>query len=176
MVQMEETYKREHPKVTLDSTVLTWGNPYYTKLAMATRAGSPPDVAIMHLTRINQFAPAKLLTSLDLDLLAEHGMTPADFTPAAFAKAHYNGRLVAIPLDAHPFVQYYNTKVCKKAGLLDGLGPPGSDHRAAGASDRAPQAQVDRRDTGGVRSDQRPGDAVAAVLHVLQPGRREGAR
>ena len=126
MVQMEETYKREHPKVTLDSTVLTWGNPYYTKLAMATRAGSPPDVAIMHLTRINQFAPAKLLTPLDLDLLSEHGMTPADFTPAAFAKAHYNGRLVAIPLDTHPFVQYYNTKVCKKAGLLDSSGqlPP----------------------------------------------------
>jgi multiple sugar transport system substrate-binding protein len=126
MQQMEATYQRDYPHITLDSTVLTWGNPYYTKLAMATRSGSPPDVAIMHLSRLSQFAPPKLLTPLDLGLLAEHGMTPADFTPAAFAKAHYNGQLLAIPLDTHPFVQYYNTKVCRKAGLLDGSGqlPP----------------------------------------------------
>jgi hypothetical protein len=33
---------------------------------------------------------------------------------------------LAIPLDAHPFVQYYNTSVCRKAGLLDSSGqlPP----------------------------------------------------
>jgi multiple sugar transport system substrate-binding protein len=93
---------------------------------MATRAGSAPDVAIMHLTRLHQFAPAKLLTPLDLDLLAAHGMMPSDFTPLAFAKAHYNGQLLAIPLDTHPFVQYYNTKVCRRAGLLNSAGelPP----------------------------------------------------
>lgn len=126
MQEMEATYQHEHPDITLDSTVLTWGNPYYTKLAMSIRAGSPPDVAIMHLSKLSEFAPPKLLTPLDLGLLAEHGMTPADFTPAAFAKAHYNGQLLAIPLDTHPFVQYYNTKVCRKAGLLDSSGqlPP----------------------------------------------------
>ncbi len=126
MQQMEATYQREHPHIKLDSTVLTWGNPYYTRLAMAIRGGSPPDVAIMHLSKLTEFAPPKLLTPLDLGQLAEHGMTPADFTPAAFAKAHYNGQLLAIPLDTHPFVQYYNTKVCRKAGLLDGSGqlPP----------------------------------------------------
>jgi multiple sugar transport system substrate-binding protein len=126
MQEMEATYRKEFPHITLDSTVLEWGNPYYTKLAMATRAGSAPDVAIMHLTRLHQFAPAKLLTPLDLDLLAAHGMTPTDFTPLAFAKAHYNGQLLAIPLDTHPFVQYYNTKVCRRAGLLNSAGelPP----------------------------------------------------
>jgi multiple sugar transport system substrate-binding protein len=126
MQAMEATYRHQHPEVTLDATVLYWGNPYYTKLAMAIRSGSPPDVAIMHLSRLSQFAPAKLLTPLDLDLLAEHGMTPADFTPLAFSRAHYDGRLMAIPLDTHPFVQYYNTKVCRKAGLLDSSGqlPP----------------------------------------------------
>jgi multiple sugar transport system substrate-binding protein len=122
MQEMEAAYRKAYPHITLDSTVLQWGNPYYTKLAMATRAGSAPDVAIMHLTRLNQFAPAKLLTPLDLDLLAAHGMTPADFTPLAFAKAHYNGHLLAIPLDTHPFVQYYNTKVCRRAGLLNSAG------------------------------------------------------
>jgi multiple sugar transport system substrate-binding protein len=93
---------------------------------MAIRSGSPPDVAIMHLSRLGQFGPAGLLTPLSLDLLAAHGMRPQDFTPLAFAKARVNRHQLAIPLDTHPFVQYYNTKLCQKAGLLDGSGqlPP----------------------------------------------------
>jgi len=126
MQAMEAYYTRTHPGVNLQSTILSWGDPYYTKLAMATRAGSPPDVAIMHVSRINEFGPPGLLTPLSLDLLAEHGMQPKDFTPRAFAKAHFRGHQLAIPLDTHPLVQYYNTALCKKAGLLDSSGqlPP----------------------------------------------------
>jgi multiple sugar transport system substrate-binding protein len=53
-------------------------------------------------------------------------MEPKNFTPLAFSKAHFHGRQLAIPLDTHPFVQYYNTKLCHKAGLLDSSGqlPP----------------------------------------------------
>ena len=126
MQAMEAAYTKAHPGVTLDSTILTWGNPYYTKLALAIRSGSPPDVAIMHLSRIHEFGPPGLLTPLSLDLLAQHGMRPADFTPLAFSKARFRGQQLAIPLDTHPFVQYYNTKLCHKAGLLDSAGqlPP----------------------------------------------------
>jgi multiple sugar transport system substrate-binding protein len=126
MIEMEAAYSKAHPNVNLESTILTWGNPYYTKLAMSIQSGSPPDVAIMHLSRINEFGPPGMLTPLPLDLLAEHGMRPADFTPLAFSKAHFHGHQLAIPLDTHPFVQYYNTKLCRKAGLLDSSGqlPP----------------------------------------------------
>jgi multiple sugar transport system substrate-binding protein len=126
METMEAAYTKAHPHVDLQSTILQWGSPYYTKLSLAIRSGSPPDVAIMHLSRIHQYGPPGLLTPISLDLLAQHGMEPKDFTPLAFSKAHYNGQLLCIPLDTHPFVQYYNTKVCKKAGLLDSSGqlPP----------------------------------------------------
>jgi multiple sugar transport system substrate-binding protein len=126
MEAMEAYYTKTHPGVNLQSTILTWGNPYYTKLAMAIRSGSPPDVAIMHLSRINEFGPPGLLTPLSLDLLAAHGMEPEDFTPLAFSKAHFDGHQLAIPLDTHPFVQYFNIKLCHKAGLLDSSGqlPP----------------------------------------------------
>ena len=122
MEAMEAAYTKAHPGVDLQSTILQWGAPYYTKLSLAIRSGSPPDVAIMHLSRIHQYGPPGLLTPISLDLLAEHGMEPKDFTPLAFSKAHYNGQLLCIPLDTHPFVQYYNTKICKKAGLLDSSG------------------------------------------------------
>jgi multiple sugar transport system substrate-binding protein len=126
MVEMENYYTKTHPDVDLVSIILAWGDPYYTKLAMATRSGSPPNVAIMHVSRINEFGPPGLLTPLSLGLLAEHGMQPSDFTPLAFNKASFGGHQLAIPLDTHPFVQYYNTAICKKAGLLDSSGtlPP----------------------------------------------------
>ena len=126
MVAMEDAFRKANPKVDLQSTILQWGAPYYTKLSLAIRSGSPPDVAIMHLSRIHQYGPPGLLTPISEDLLAQHGMEPRDFTPLAFSKAHYNGQLLCIPLDTHPFVQYYNTKLCKKAGLLnsDGQLPP----------------------------------------------------
>lgn len=126
MVAMETGFSQAYPRVDLQSTILTWGNPYYTKLALAIRSGSPPDVAIMHLSRISEFGPPGLLTPLSRQMLAAHSMAPGDFTPLAFSKAHLNGQLLAIPLDTHPFVQYYNTSVCRKAGLLDGSGqlPP----------------------------------------------------
>src|SRR6202050_5527015 len=126
MEAMEAYYTKTHPEVNLQSTILTWGNPYYTKLALVIRSGSPPDVAIMHLRRINEFGPPGLLTPLSLDLLAAHGMEPKDFTPLAFSKAQFGGHQLAIPLDTHPFVQYYTTKLSRKAGLLDSPGqlPP----------------------------------------------------
>jgi len=122
MQSMEAAFRKANPKVALDATVLEWGNPYYTKLAMAIRAGSPPDVAIMHLSRLPGFVPAGLLDPYDPHLLAAHGMHPSDFTPLAFRKAQFGGRQMAIPLDTHPFVQYFNTKLCRKAGLLDSSG------------------------------------------------------
>jgi len=122
MQEMEQAYRKANPKIALDATVLEWGNPYYTKLAMAIRAGSPPDLAIMHLSRLPGFVPAGLLEPYDLGQLAAHGMHPSDFTPLAFGKAHFGGRLMAVPLDTHPFVQYFNTKICRKAGLLDSSG------------------------------------------------------
>jgi ABC-type glycerol-3-phosphate transport system substrate-binding protein len=42
-------------------TVLAWGPPYYTKLAMASAGGRAPDVAIMHASRIAGYAPGGLL-------------------------------------------------------------------------------------------------------------------
>jgi multiple sugar transport system substrate-binding protein len=126
MQAMEAAYNRAHPAVNLQSTILTWGNPYYTKLSLAIRSGSPPDVAIMHLSRIHQYGPPAMLTPLSPDVLAAHDLEPKNFTPLAWGKAQYGGQQLAIPLDTHPFVQYYNTKLCRKAGLLDSSGqlPP----------------------------------------------------
>lgn len=118
MAAMQQTYQKQHPNVALDAVVLAWGNPYYTKVSLATLGNRPPDVAISHLTRASILARAGLLEPLNQSELAPYGLIGGNFTPAAWNMAHTNGTLYAIPLDTHPLVLYYNTDICKKAGLL----------------------------------------------------------
>ncbi|MET3806079.1 multiple sugar transport system substrate-binding protein [Nakamurella sp. UYEF19] len=119
MVLMENAYQQANPTIPLESTTLAWGNPYYTKLALASAGGQPPDVAVTHLTRLALLARAGLVTDLSTLGTAEAGMTASSFTPAAWQKSQVDGKPFAIPLDTHPFVLYYNIDVAKKAGLLD---------------------------------------------------------
>ncbi|MFS4507521.1 extracellular solute-binding protein [Clavibacter sp. Sh2141] len=100
------------------ATVLAWGQPYYTKLAMASVGGRAPDVAVMHAARVPGFAPGGLLDPWDLDLLAELDITQDDFEPRVWDKGVVDGQLYSIALDSHPFVMMYNTDVAGQAGLL----------------------------------------------------------
>ena len=118
MIKMEDAFRAANPTIALEATTLAWGNPYYTKLALATSAGTPPDVAIAHLTRLPLLARAGQLTDVNAAGAAAAGITKDSFTPAAWEKATVNGVTYAVPLDTHPFVLYYNTEVAKKAGLL----------------------------------------------------------
>jgi multiple sugar transport system substrate-binding protein len=120
--EMESDFRNNHPEIQLDSTTLSWGAPYYTKLAMATVGGRPPEVAILHQTHLPAYAPAGLLEPLDPQLLSEFGMGPDKFLPEVLESSKYEGEIYTIPLDTHPFVQFHNTDVCKEAGLL---GPDG---------------------------------------------------
>jgi multiple sugar transport system substrate-binding protein len=122
MVQMENDFTKNNPDIGLESVTLAWGDPYYTKMAMAASGGRPPDVAISHMTRVAAYVAQGLFDPFDLDELAKVGITEDKFLPAIWQRAHINGQLYAIPLDTHPFVMYYNTDICKKAGLTDAAG------------------------------------------------------
>ncbi|OIJ64750.1 extracellular solute-binding protein [Streptomyces mangrovisoli] len=122
MVLMEDAFKKTHPGVSVDATVLAWGNPYYTKLALATASGTPPDVGIVHLSRLPLLAAADLLEPIENTGVRELGVTEDKFTPAAWKKATQGGTVYAVPLDTHPFVLYYNVDLARRAGLLNAAG------------------------------------------------------
>ncbi|MBT0774080.1 extracellular solute-binding protein [Kineosporia sp. J2-2] len=107
---------------SVESTLLSWGNPYYTKLALAASSQRPPDVAISHLSRLSTLAQAGLLTPYEETGLAELGVTQDKFSAPAWQKATIDGSTYAIPLDTHPFVLYYNVDLAGKAGLLNDAG------------------------------------------------------
>lgn len=118
MTKMVNNYSAAHPDVSVQATVLSWGTPYYTKLALATAGSSPPDVAVTHLSRLSTLAGNDLLQGFSTGQLAKAGMPASNFTPAAMQKSTVDGTIYAIPLDTHPFVMFYNVDVCREAGLL----------------------------------------------------------
>ncbi len=107
-----------NPSFFAKQTILTWGTPYYTKLAMASAGGRAPDVAIMHASRLPGYAPGGLLDEWDIGRLAQHGVTEANFPPAIWNSGFSEGRLYSIALDAHPFILMYNTAIARDAGVL----------------------------------------------------------
>jgi multiple sugar transport system substrate-binding protein len=122
MATMLDTFKKDHPELGLQHVTLTWGNPYYTKVSLATLGDQPPDVGVSHASRLSPFVAAGLLQELTPDVLAKHGLTPDKFNEKTLEAVRFNGKQYAVPLDTHPFVLFYNTDICKKAGLLDADG------------------------------------------------------
>ncbi len=108
--------------ISVEATLLSWGNPYYTKLALAASSGRPPDVGIAHLSRLPLLAQAGLLEPIEDTGATAAGITQDKFTPAAWSKATVDGKVYAVPLDTHPYVMYYNVDLAKKAGLLNAAG------------------------------------------------------
>ena len=120
MATMVKKYQ-ESSRQSVESTLLSWGNPYYTKLSLAASSGRPPDVCVAHLSRLPLLAQADLLEPIG-DQFNAQGITPEKFTPAAWEKATVDGTPYAVPLDTHPFVLFYNAALAEKAGLLDAGG------------------------------------------------------
>jgi multiple sugar transport system substrate-binding protein len=123
MQEMEAGYAKQHGgSSSLQATTFAWGNPYYSKVTLATVGNKPPDVAIAHLTRAKPLWDGDLLDPITSEDLAGVGLSASDFNQKAWTAQKTDGKNIAIPLDTHPFVLFYNVDICQKAGLIDGDG------------------------------------------------------
>lgn len=122
MANLVKDVEKELGDVTVKQTVLAWGAPYYTKLAMASAGGRAPDLAIMHASRVTGYAPGGLLDPWDLDLLAELGVGKDTFTERVWEKGFTGDKLYSVALDSHPFIMMFNTDVADEAGVLNSDG------------------------------------------------------
>jgi multiple sugar transport system substrate-binding protein len=117
MAELVDRFRAEAPGVRVTGTTLMWGPPYYTKLAMACAGGRAPDLAAMHASRLATFG-RDLLDEWNLDELANRGVRLDEFPQPVLDRVLIDDRLMALPLDTHPLVLYYNTDICERAGLL----------------------------------------------------------
>jgi multiple sugar transport system substrate-binding protein len=122
MRALVDDFNASQHDVRVVSTTLRWGEPFYTKLITASVVGAGPDVATIHLSRIVNLAGGGVLRPISQAELAAAGLRGDDYLPRQWAKAQYEGRTYAVPLDVHPLVLYYNKTLAGKAGLLDAGG------------------------------------------------------
>jgi len=103
---------------------------YYTKLRTAIASKQGPDVAIAHTSKLPELIPANAMESLD-DAAAEAGVDWSTFNPNILNALVSEGKHMAIPLDTHAQIMFYNKKILRDAGLLDANDkpniPPGPD-------------------------------------------------
>jgi len=122
MEAMEDGYRKIYGPNSLQATTFAWGNPYYTKVTLATVGNRPPDVAVSHLTRAKPLWDGGLLEPITEADLASVGLSSSDFNQRPWQAQVTDGKNIAVPLDTHPLVMFFNSDVCKQAGLLDGSG------------------------------------------------------
>ncbi|WP_406478199.1 extracellular solute-binding protein [Streptomyces sp. NBC_01615] len=118
MIAMLDAFRKEHPGIDVKDSTLQWGNPFYTKLAMAAAGNRAPELGVMHMGRVAGFSPGRLLDPWDEGLLAKYGVRKADYNPALWNRGVIDGKLYALPLDIHVQLCFYRKDVLKKAGLL----------------------------------------------------------
>ncbi|WP_405859130.1 extracellular solute-binding protein [Streptomyces sp. NBC_01515] len=118
MIAMLDAFRAEHPGIDVKDSTLQWGNPFYTKLAMAAAGNHAPELGVMHMGRVAGFSPGRLLDPWDEDLLAKYGVRKADYNPALWNRGVIDGTLYALPLDIHVQLCFYRKDVLKKADLL----------------------------------------------------------
>jgi multiple sugar transport system substrate-binding protein len=96
---------------------------YYDTLNAAYAGGSPPDVALVHASRITDYARRNLLLPLDEELGAT-GTQIQDAVPVAREGATFEDRLYALPFDVHGGLVHLNVDLFTQAGLVDPQGVP----------------------------------------------------
>lgn len=115
MTDLINRFNEEHPDIEIEEQRIQWAN-YYNKLLTGLLAGEAPDIGIMHLAVLPDYASRGVLSPIE-GYISE-GFTDR-FLKNIIEKAYYEGHLFAVPMDTHPLVMYYNKKVLKAAGLVD---------------------------------------------------------
>lgn len=130
--EMYNAYRKANGgPASLQAVTFAWGNPYYTKLSLATIGQRPPDIAVAHASRLPTLVRAGLVEEITPADLASVRLSADSFTPTAWKAVNVDGTVRAIPFDVGPLALYYNTDLCGKAGLLDADGRLVPIHGAA---------------------------------------------
>lgn len=118
MSNLVKQFNQEHPNIKVNEQPIEWAQ-YYNKLATSIAAGNPPDIAVMHLSVLPDYALRGVLTPIDAYIPSE---VENDYLENIIASAELNGQIYAMPIDSHPIVLYYNKAVLREAGLVNSSG------------------------------------------------------
>lgn len=120
---MIDAFVKANPDFSINNQVLPWDQ-MYQRLQASFVAGDPPDVFIVHVSNIAQFAEMGILRPSDDLLDTNGGPLPAkDFS--GLDGTLYDGQHYGVLFDNHGFGTWVNKGLFDKAGM-DATNPPSS--------------------------------------------------
>lgn len=114
-------FQKAYPQITVNAQQIPFSD-YSTKLGTAARAGSAPDIARVNHPDLLSYVGAGWLAPLDPYIKTSTVIRPKDYFPGFYNVTFVNGRQYALPTDTDNRCLYYNKKLFKRAGLVDGAG------------------------------------------------------
>ena len=118
MTGLIDEFNASQSDYVVDEQIIEWAQ-YYNKLLTSLLSGDAPDIGIMHLAVLPDYASRGVLTPLDSVLSSD---MESKILPNILEKARYDGQLYALPIDTHAEVLYYNKAVLAGMGTdIDGI-------------------------------------------------------
>jgi multiple sugar transport system substrate-binding protein len=122
MSEMVQQFNEGQKEIRVDQLNMKFDD-YYTRLQTAILSATAPDVAVLHSSRLPQFGPSGAISDLT-DLAKQIGIDWSIFNSNILNSTMDNGKHLAVPLDTHALVLYYNKTYLRQAGLLDAQEKP----------------------------------------------------
>lgn len=117
MEAMVKAFNESQNEVKVEFMNNNWDN-YYPKLLSSLMTKSAPDVAVAHVSELPNLINTEQLELLD-GLATEAGLDWSTYGANQVNSVSYESDHIAVPLDTHAVVMYYNKKYLGDAGLLN---------------------------------------------------------
>ena len=108
-------YNRDNPRAPFKMQIIPWGT-YYDKVTLGMAFGGAPDVFVMQVSRLPQYADAAALEPLG-EFVKASGLGPNDFVKTPYESGFWKNVQYGLPLDCWPLTLYYNKKLFREAGV-----------------------------------------------------------
>jgi multiple sugar transport system substrate-binding protein len=139
MKEMVAEFNKTNPDIQVKMLNLKWEQ-YYTKLRTAIASNQGPDIAVAHTSKLGELVPSGMIEELD-PIAEKTGIKWDSFNQNILNATIFEDKHMAIPLDTHAMIMFYNKKILGDAGLLDENGKPKMEPGAAGFVNLLKQVQ-----------------------------------
>ena len=109
-------YSEADNGVTMETREVEWGS-LYDQMKAGYASRTPPNIHVMHRSRIPEFADIGLLADLSGDL-ATAGIDVSDWEQRALDGVSQDGAIYAVPMDFHANLWHVNMELLAQAGLV----------------------------------------------------------
>ena len=121
MLRLVKRFNEQNPDVNVLMQRADWAT-LYNKLFVAGLGGRAPELFVVHTSALVRFAQAKFIAPIDDLVAGTGGFDISDVDANVWQGAAVDGKHYALPLDVHILGMYYNKRMFREAGVVDGKG------------------------------------------------------